>query len=273
MSNQEREEQLLYEMMPHEATQMRLSLAGIYVAAARLAPAEERARDPELDKNAAMLLQGYFRLLRLANELDAAPLLASSAPLPTQNTELVEWVNSLVMEAQPLFELQGVKLSVQCALRSHVAAVHRPHLRRALWQLLGNALKYTEAGGTVTVTLQCQHQQVLIQVADTGCGIEPERLEDVFRLYMLPQRVAQSPSGLGLGLPLARKVAERHGGRLLLDSKVGQGTCVTLALPDQRTDAVLEEPRADYAGGFQPALLELADGLPFHAYRQVHLDE
>ena len=68
-------------------------------------------------------------------------------------------------------------------------------------------------------------------------------------------------------------MAERHGGRLLLDSKVGQGTCVTLALPDQRTDAVLEEPRADYAGGFQPALLELADGLPFHAYRQVHLDE
>ena len=109
MSNQEREEQLLYEMMPHIATQVRLSLAGIYVAAARLAPAEERARDPELDKNAAMLLQGYFRLLRLANELDAAPLLASSAPLPTQNTELVEWVNSLVMEAQPLFELQGVK--------------------------------------------------------------------------------------------------------------------------------------------------------------------
>ena len=130
MSNQEREEQLLYEMMPHVATQLRLSLAGIYVAAARLAPVEERARDPELDKNAAMLLQGYFRLLRLANELDAAPLLASSAPLATQNTELVEWVNSLVMEAQPLFELQGVKLSVQCALRSHVAAVHRPHLRR-----------------------------------------------------------------------------------------------------------------------------------------------
>lgn len=209
MSNQEREEQLLYEMMPHIATQVRLSLVGIYVAAARLAPAEERARDPELDKNAAMLLQGYFRLLRLANELDAAPLLASSALLPTQNTELVEWVNSLVMEAQPLFELQGVKLSVQCALRSHVAAVHRPHLRRGAVAAAGNALKYTEAGGTVTVTLQCQHQQVLIQVADTGCGIEPERLEDVFRLYMLPQRVAQSPSGLGLGLPLARKVAER----------------------------------------------------------------
>ena len=265
MGNEDRDEQVLYEMMPHVATQIRLALAGVYVAASRLAPAEKRAKDPELDKNAAMLLQGYFRLLRLTNELDAAPLLAGRGPLPTQNTELVEWTQALILEAQPLFELRGVTLRMQCALRSHVVAVHRAHLRRSLWQLLGNALKYTETGGTVTVTLQCQHQQVLLQVSDTGCGIPAEQIEDVFRLYALPQRIDQNPHGLGLGLPLARQVAERHGGQLLLDSKVGQGTCVTLALPDHRTDAVLEEPRADYAGGFQPALLELADGLPFHA--------
>ena len=265
MGNEDRDGQVLYEMMPHVATQIRLALAGVYVAASRLAPAEKRAKDPELDKNAAMLLQGYFRLLRLTNELDAAPLLAGRGPLPTQNTELVEWTQALILEAQPLFELRGVTLRMQCALRSHV--VHRAHLRRSLWQLLGNALKYTETGGTVTVTLQCQHQQVLLQVSDTGCGIPAEQIEDVFRLYALPQRIDQNPHGL------ARQVAERHGGQLLLDSKVGQGTCVTLALPDHRTDAVLEEPRADYAGGFQPALLELADGLPFHAFQQVHLDD
>ena len=260
-------------MLPHVATQIRLALAGIYVAASRLAPAEARAKDPELDKNAAMLLQGYFRLLRLTNELDASPLLASRAPLPTQNTELVEWTRALILEAQPLFELRGVTLRMQCSLRSHVTAVHRAHLRRSLWQLLGNALKYTEPGGTVTVTLQCQHQQVLLQVTDTGCGIPAEQMENVFHLYTLPQRIDQDPHGLGLGLPLTRQIAERHGGQLLLDSKVGQGTCVTLALPDRRTDAMLEEPRADYAGGFQPALLELADGLPFHAFRQAHLDD
>lgn len=273
MGNEEREEQLLFEMMPHVATQLRLALAGIYVAADRLAPAEKRAEDPELDKNAAMLLHGYFRLLRLTNELDAAPLLSSADPLPTQNTELVEWVQALVLEAQTLFELRGVTLTMQCSLRSHVAAVHRSHLRRALWQLLGNALKYTPPGGAVTVTLQCQRQQVLLQVADTGCGIAPEQLDNVFSLYRLPQRIEQTPHGLGLGLPLARRIAERHGGRLVLDSAPGKGTCVTLALPDRRTDAVLEAPRSDYAGGFQPALLELADGLPFHAFRQINLDD
>lgn len=273
MSNQEREEQLLYEMMPHIATQVRLSLVGIYVAAARLAPAEERARDPELDKNAAMLLQGYFRLLRLANELDAAPLLASSALLPTQNTELVEWVNSLVMEAQPLFELQGVKLSVQCApakprgggastasaAGAVAAAGQRAEIHGGGRHGDGDAAMPAPAGADTGGGHRVRHR------AGAAGGCVPP-------VYAAPACGA-SPSGLGLGLPLARKVAERHGGRLLLDSKVGQGTCVTLALPDQRTDAVLEEPRADYAGGFQPALLELADGLPFHAYRQVHLDE
>lgn len=83
----------------------------------------------------------------------------------------------------------------------------------------------------------------------------------------------KAPAGWGWACRWRGRWRSGTGGRLLLDSKVGQGTCVTLALPDQRTDAVLEEPRADYAGGFQPALLELADGLPFHAYRQVHLDE
>ncbi len=273
MGSENRDEQALYELMPHVATQIRLALAGIYVAASRLAPAARRAEDPELDKNAAMLLQGYFRLLRLTNELDAAPLLASRAPLPTRNTELVEWTQDLIAEAQPLFELRGVTLCMQCSLRSHVAAVHRQHLRRSMWQLLGNALKYTEAGGTVTVTLQCRNRQVLLQVADNGCGIPAGQIEEVFRLCTLPQRIDQNPHGLGLGLPLARQIAERHGGQLLLDSRVGQGTRVTLALPDRRTDAMLEEPREDYAGGFQPALMELADGLPFHAFRQVHLDD
>lgn len=94
----------------------------------------------------------------------------------------------------------------------------------------------------------------------------------MFRLYALPQRIDQNPHGLGLGLPLARQVAERHGGQLLLDSKVGQGTCVTLALPDHRTDAVLEEP-----GGLRRRLPAGAAGaggrLPFHAFQQVHLDD
>ena len=63
------------------------------------------------------------------------------------------------------------------------------------------------------------------------------------------------------------------GGRLLLDSKEGQGTTVTLALPDETAGDVVEDVTFDYAGGFQPALVGLADGLPFEAFLQRHSDE
>ena len=81
------------------------------------------------------------------------------------------------------------------------------------------------------------------------------------------------PCGLGLGLPLCRRIAEGHGGRLVLDSRAGQGTAVTLALPDETAEDVVEDVAFDYTGGFQPALVGLADGLPYEAFLQKHTDE
>ena len=142
-----------------------------------------------------------------------------------------------------------------------------------MWNLLSNALKFTPDGGTVTVSLRFGHKQVLLVVADTGCGIPAGDMETVFDGYLHPERLAVLPSGLGLGLPLCRCIAEGHGGRLLLDSKEGQGTTVTLALPDETMGDVVEDVTFDYAGGFQPALVGLADGLSFEAFLQRHSDE
>jgi hypothetical protein len=70
-----------------------------------------------------------------------------------------------------------------------------------------------------------------------------------------------------LGLLIARRVAEGHGGRLLLESREGEGTTVTLALPLQRAQQeVVRQPIFDYAGGFNPALMELSDALPYSAF-------
>ena len=110
-------------------------------------------------------------------------------------------------------------------------------------------------------------------MTDTGCGINAEDMEMVFDGYLHPERLAALPSGLGLGLPLCRRIAEGHGGRLVLNSRVGHGTTVTLALPDELAEDVVEDVAFDYTGGFQPALVGLADGLPFEAFLQKHSDE
>lgn len=266
-------ERLLNEVLLHVAAQLRTALGGMHIAVGRLAPPDRRDRDAVLDRDAALLNHNYYSLLRLANNLSNAPMLLSDEPLLKENTDMVEWLASLCRQAEPLFALRHVTLTLQCAAEHHTAAIHRGCLEQAVWNLLSNALKFTPDGGSVTVTLRLGHRQVLLAVSDTGCGIPAGNMETVFDGYLHPERLAVLPGGLGLGLPLCRRIAEGHGGRLLLDSREGQGTTVTLALPDETAGDMVEDVTFDYAGGFQPALVGLADGLPFDAFLQKHSDE
>ena len=266
-------ERLLNEVLLHVAAQLRTALGGMHIAVSRLAPPDRRDRDTALDRDAALLNRNYYSLLRLANNLSNAPMLLSDEPLLKENTDVAEWLAGLCRQAEPLCALRGVTLTFQCSTEHHTAAIHRDCLEQAVWNLLSNALKFTPDGGSITVSLRLGHRQVLLAVTDTGCGIPAGDMETVFDGYLHPERLTVLPSGLGLGLPLCRRIAEGHGGRLLLDSKEGQGTTVTLALPDETAGDVVEDVTFDYAGGFQPALVGLADGLPFEAFLQRHSDE
>lgn len=264
---------LLNEVLLHVSAQLRTALGGMHIAVSRLAPPERRDADAALDRDAALLNRNYYALLRLSNNLSNAPMLLDDAPLTRENTDIVTWLDGLCRQASPLFALRNVALTFQCSAAHHGAAINRVCLEQAVWNLLSNALKFTAEGGTVTVSLRFERRQVLLAVTDTGCGINAEDMEMVFDCYLHPERLAALPSGLGLGLPLCRRIAEGHGGRLVLNSRVGHGTTVTLALPDELAEDVVEDVAFDYTGGFQPALVGLADGLPFEAFLQKHSDE
>lgn len=193
--------------------------------------------------------------------------------LPTENTDLKVWLDEIIREAEVPFELKGVQLEMVCEERYAIAAVNEPWLSQALWQLLSNALKACSAGGKVTVTLAVQKPHVLIKVKDTGCGIPADRQEMLFRWHMRPMTLDYVAGGVGLGLPLAHQIARLHGGQLLLNSREGQGTTATIALPMVRALGTLGENIEDYTGGFQRVLLELADALPDEAFLAKHLDE
>ncbi len=107
-------------------------------------------------------------------------------------------------------------------------------LKETLLNLTDNAVKYTPEGGKVTLSLYADGPWVRVEVADTGPGIPPEHLPHIFeRFYRAPGIKARPgrPGGTGLGLPIARWIVESHGGRLTVDSKVGQGTTFTVWLP------------------------------------------
>ncbi|WP_447979402.1 HAMP domain-containing sensor histidine kinase [Candidatus Nitrospira bockiana] len=105
-------------------------------------------------------------------------------------------------------------------------------LKQLLINLLDNALRYTEAGGTVTVRLHPDGPRIAVAVQDTGPGIEPHHLPHLFeRFYRTDAARARDSGGTGLGLPIVKEIAEVHGGTITVESKVGKGTTFTLLLP------------------------------------------
>jgi signal transduction histidine kinase len=264
-------EELLNEILPNVASQLRGPLGNMHVAILRMKNSCEENEAAE--RNMAILSQSYYRAMRLVNNLSAAPMLTETAPFLTANVDLVAWADELVRQTQPLAEEAGVEVRFETELRHHSVAIHKNHMERLFWNLMSNALKFTPRGGSVTVTVRLSGKQVLLEVADTGCGISEDLLETVFDRYLHPERMDPQPHGLGLGLPLCRRIAEGHGGRLLLSSRVGEGTTVTVALPDKKhMVAVVRDPGFHYAGGFQPVLMELSDALPYGAFRERHID-
>jgi signal transduction histidine kinase len=100
--------------------------------------------------------------------------------------------------------------------------------------LLGNAFKFTPKGGQVTVRLQRQGENVVLQVSDTGIGIPSDQLRRVFeRFYQVDGSATRRFGGIGLGLALVKEIAEAHGGQVTVTSQVGVGTTFTVRLPVQ----------------------------------------
>ena len=102
-------------------------------------------------------------------------------------------------------------------------------IRRALENLLDNALKFTPPGGAITLTLEAQGEGAIFSVADSGIGIPPEDLPRLFRRFHRGRNAAVYP-GSGLGLAIVKAIVDRHGGRLAVDSDPG-GTRVTVSVP------------------------------------------
>src|SRR5262249_25136813 len=108
----------------------------------------------------------------------------------------------------------------------------RQHLRRLLLNLVDNSIKYTPAGGRVTLTLHKNGAWVVLCVSDTGIGLAPEERERIFqRFYRTPAAVSRGEEGSGLGLCIARSIAEAHGGYIQVESAEGHGSTFTVCLP------------------------------------------
>ena len=108
-----------------------------------------------------------------------------------------------------------------------------PHrLRRVVENLLSNAVKYNRAGGWIAVSAECREGYIVVRVADSGIGIPPEDLPHIFdRFYRVQRPETEDIEGTGLGLSIVKSIIEKHGGRVWVESRPGEGSTFTFLLP------------------------------------------
>jgi signal transduction histidine kinase len=159
-------------------------------------------------------------------------------------------VRETVDAKRPLVESHHHRLSLELGAEPLMINADPVRVAQVVANLVDNAAKYTPDGGTVTVAVNRTAADVEISVTDTGEGLPPEQLTNIFHPFIqLNQCDRSNGGGLGLGLPLVQTLAELHGGSVRASSAgVGQGSCFTVSLPAAARRAEGEKMRASRAG-------------------------
>jgi signal transduction histidine kinase len=182
----------------------------------------------------ALMYEQTQHLAVLVDDLHAlARAEAHELPLYRQATDIGVLVKDLSDAMTPLADEKELKLNVTTPTTPLVMTVDPQRLRQVVQNLLSNALRYTPSGGNVTVQVMGDEKEATITVQDTGMGIPADDLPRVFdRFYRGDASRNRAEGGAGLGLAIAKAIAEAHGGSIAADSQgANQGSIFTLRLP------------------------------------------
>ena len=197
-----------------------------------LAEALDGEDEPEVVvRLAARIGQESERLVRIIDDLlDLSRIEAVQAVEP-ENVPIVAVVRESIESIAAVAASLGVVLHFDEPPEVYVRGDRRD-LVSALSNLIDNAVKYSEPGGTVTVTCRVKDGSVALAVADSGVGIPARDLERIFeRFYRVDRARSRLTGGTGLGLSIVRHVAANHGGTVSVESVEGEGSTFTLGLP------------------------------------------
>jgi signal transduction histidine kinase len=228
----ERVKDEFFALVSHELRTPLTSIVGYVELLAEDAEGIEELSPEERQRFLVVVNRNARRLLRLVGDLlFVARLEAGRMDLEETEFDLAEVVAESVEAALPRAEAQGVRL--EAPPMAEVRTVGDPgRIAQALDNLVSNAIKFTPAGGSVTVGGRADGDQVVVEVADTGLGIPADEQEQLFeRFFRSSSATDANVQGVGLGLTISKAIVEGHGGTLDFDSAEDEGTTFRVRLP------------------------------------------
>jgi signal transduction histidine kinase len=202
----------------------------------------ETLQDPDIPPErraefAQTIYSNTRRMQRIVDELLDLSRIESGhwKPRP-QAVTIADAVAEVFARVSTVADTKGVSLKTRIAAAASVIHADRIALEQILLNLVENALRHTPEGGKITIETAETKNGVVLSIADTGTGIEPEHLPRIFeRFYRADSGRSREAGGTGLGLAIVKHLVEAHGGSVSADSVVGSGTTVRIFFPEVAT--------------------------------------
>jgi signal transduction histidine kinase len=195
--------------------------------------ADDRLSPKDRHDGIAMIDRAAVAQQQVIDDLfDVSRIASGKLKLSMREANLANSVKAAVEAVEPVASARGLRVRTQIAPNLGLVKADTGRLQQVIWNLLSNAVKFTPQGGQVSVEARRDGDEVIIAVADTGIGIKPEFLPHVFdRFQQADAGTSRTHGGLGLGLAIAKQIVEMHGGRIWVESTVGQGATFQMQLP------------------------------------------
>jgi len=166
------------------------------------------------------------------NLLELARMESGRVQIEVKRLEPELLIKEVIHDLEPEASQKGLTIQLESAGALPSIDTSEPLLRESVVNLVGNAVKYTPDGGSVTVKLRANEGGITIAVSDTGIGIPVDALPRLFtRFFRTGQAEVRQIRGSGLGLALTKMMIERIGGTVAVESELGRGTTFTVCLP------------------------------------------
>lgn len=226
-------------MLSHE---LRTPLSPVFHAVSLLE--ESPDNPPELRESLELIRRNVQLEARLIDDLlDLARIRNGKLKLQLESTDAHEVLRRALEICEPNITARNLKMDVRLDAVETSLQADPARLQQIFWNLIANAVKFTPEGGAITVwTRDDANKALRIDITDTGSGIEPEKLGQVFDAF--EQATPRGSAGLGLGLAICKALAEFHGGTISVKSRgIGQGATFSVHLPV--ADATPSQPVPD----------------------------
>lgn len=234
-SDLERTEKLRRNMVADVAHELRTPLSNVrgYLEAIRDGVIKPDANTIRSLSEEAMLLS------RLVDDLqDLALAEAGELKLVCQTEDVSELVNQTVATVQAQATAKGLSVSIDLSDRLPPVNIDYHRISQVLRNLLENAVAHTAKGGAITVAAKQQDNWVELSVTDTGEGIPADDLPNIFeRFYRVDKSRTRATGGSGLGLTIAKRLVEAHGGKIEVQSELGKGSRFSFTIPVAAPDS------------------------------------